>query len=77
MFENYSRTKRMTQAKAAPQVQAAPVVQEEKKAIRINGYQQILEMLRVAEPTFRDSLLQRIAQHDRRLALSLRDELFG
>ena len=44
--------------------------------IPINGFQQILEMLRVADPSFRESLLRRLAAKDRELAVSLKRRLF-
>lgn len=45
------------------------------KPIRVDGFQQVLAMLRVADQDFRESLLRRIGQRDRDLARSLRDEL--
>ena len=47
----------------------------EADSIPINGFQQIVEMLRVADPTFRDSLLKRLAIKDKNLAFSLRKDL--
>ena len=44
-------------------------------AIPVDGYQQVLEMLRIADPAFRDSLLRRIAQRDRNLAQELRQQI--
>jgi hypothetical protein len=43
--------------------------------IRIDGMAQVLEMLRVADPAFRESLLKRIALRDPRLAATLRRDL--
>lgn len=43
--------------------------------IRINGYEQVLELLRAADRDFRESLLSRIGQRNRNLALKLRQEL--
>ncbi len=45
------------------------------KPIPIDGYKQVLDMLRIADPAFRESLLKRLAQKDRELANSLRKEL--
>lgn len=47
----------------------------ENDRIAINGFQQIVEMLHIADPQFRESLLRRIAQKDRELANSLRRDL--
>jgi hypothetical protein len=47
--------------------------QEER--IAINGFNQVLEMLRIADPAFRESLLKRLAAKDRNLARSLRNDL--
>ena len=43
--------------------------------IPVNGFNQILEMLKVADPAFRESLLRRIAVKDRNLAETLRQDL--
>lgn len=53
--------------------QAGAKPEEEK--IAINGFQQILDMLRVADPEFRESLLRRLAARDKTLAHNLRREL--
>jgi hypothetical protein len=47
------------------------------KTIPINGFQQVLDMLRIADPAFRESLLKRLAAKDRELANSLRRDLQG
>ena len=47
----------------------------ETQQIPINGYQKVLEMLQVADPQFRESLLKRLAQRDPNLAQSLRRSL--
>lgn len=47
----------------------------EPKAIPINGFQQVLDMLKIADPVFRESLLNRLAARDRELANSLRKDL--
>lgn len=43
--------------------------------IPVNGFQQVLEMLQVADSQFRESLLRRIAARDPKLANSLRNDL--
>jgi len=47
------------------------------QSVRINGFQQVIEMLRVADPAFRESLLKRLALKDRKLAASLRRDLLA
>lgn len=47
----------------------------EPQPIAINGFKQVLDMLRVADPAFRESLLKRLAQRDQNLANSLRRDL--
>ncbi len=47
----------------------------EAEQIPIDGFNQILEMLRVADPAFRESLLKRLASKDRNLAQELRRDL--
>lgn len=43
--------------------------------IPIDGFKQVLDLLRVADAPFRESLLRRLAARDRELARSLREEL--
>jgi hypothetical protein len=43
--------------------------------IPIDGFKQIVDMLQVADPAFRESLLKRLAARDSRLAASLRRDL--
>jgi hypothetical protein len=43
--------------------------------VAVDGFGQILEMLRVADPQFRESLLKRLAARDRQLAADLRSNL--
>jgi hypothetical protein len=43
--------------------------------IAVDGFQQVLEMLQIADPAFRESLLRRLAARDRELARSLRESL--
>jgi hypothetical protein len=43
--------------------------------IAVNGFSQVLEMLKAADPAFRESLLRRIATKDRNLATTLRQDL--
>jgi hypothetical protein len=52
----------------------AQEVNEEEK-IPIDGFRQIVEMLKVADPAFRDSLLKRLATRDSSLAASLKRDL--
>ncbi len=48
---------------------------QDPKSIRINGRQQVLELLMAADPAFRESLLRKIATQDRPLADALRRQL--
>ncbi len=45
------------------------------RQIPVDGFNQVLEMLKIADPTFRESLLKRLAQRDPRLAADLRADL--
>lgn len=47
----------------------------EEQRIPIHGYKQIVEMLRIADSTFRQSLLRRIAVRDPALARALARDL--
>jgi hypothetical protein len=48
---------------------------EEDGRVAINGFEQVYQMLRIADPEFRDSLLRRLAARDPELARSLRNRL--
>ncbi len=43
--------------------------------IQIDGFQQVLDLLKVADPNFRESLLKRLAVRDARLVSVLRQNL--
>jgi len=43
--------------------------------VAVDGFRQVLEMLRIADPDFREDLLNRLAARDRRLAADLRRDL--
>ncbi len=43
--------------------------------IKVDGFAQVLAMLKIADNEFRQSLLKRLAARDPELAHSLRDEL--
>jgi hypothetical protein len=40
--------------------------------VKINGLQQVIDLLRFADPAFRESLLKRLTQRDPKLASQLR-----
>ena len=48
---------------------------KEQPMIRINGREQILDMLRSADAEFRELILSRLAKRDSKLARELREEL--
>ena len=48
---------------------------QKEQQIPIDGYGQIYEMLRIADPAFRESLLKRLAGKDKKLALQLQRDL--
>ena len=45
------------------------------EAIRINGREQILDLLRSTDPAFREHLLRNLERRDKRLAQELRASL--
>jgi hypothetical protein len=64
--------------KGSPAPQKAHMNMTEQKQegqIAVDGFQQILEMLKIADPAFRESLLKRLAARDRELAVQLRQQL--
>lgn len=69
---SYNSKKSSTKAVAEPQTDQTPA---DADRIPINGFQQVLEMLKIADPAFRESLLKRLAQRDRNLANTLRRDL--
>lgn len=42
------------------------------EGVKINGLQQVIELLKFADPAFRESLLKRLTTRDPKLAASLR-----
>tara|TARA_Y100001970_G_scaffold258822_1_gene339129 strand:- start:286 stop:525 length:240 start_codon:yes stop_codon:yes gene_type:complete len=73
----YQRNGRMD---SEPQQQAPQINQEEnvdpaEKPYRVHGFEQIIEMLHIADPEFRNSLLRRIENQNPELALSLKKAL--
>ena len=42
------------------------------EGLKINGLQQVVDLLKFADPAFRESLLKRLMQRDPQLAQSLR-----
>ena len=48
---------------------------EEQAPIPIDGFKQVLDMLKIADPAFRESLLRRLAARDQKLANTLRRDL--
>ena len=42
------------------------------EGMKINGLQQVVDLLKFADPAFRESLLKRLMQRDPKLAQSLR-----
>ena len=64
---------RNAQARNAPTPQQA--TPEAETPIAVDGFKQVLEMLRIADPAFRESLLRRLAARDRELARDLRADL--
>ncbi len=57
-----------------PQAGSATQKKQE-EPVKVDGFAQVLEMLRIADPEFRESLLRRLAAKDRELARSLRSDL--
>jgi hypothetical protein len=44
--------------------------------LRVDGFAQVLDMLRIADPSFRESLLKRLSDRDPALAQTLRKDLY-
>jgi len=57
-------------APASPSQQATP-----EQGISVDGFGQVLSMLQFADDAFRNSILRRIAQRDRNLAMRLHQAL--
>ncbi len=63
-----TETIRQSSASAFDQGQQGP----NEQGMRINGLQQVVDMLEHADPAFRESLLKRLTQRDPKLAQNLR-----
>ena len=64
---NYSQNKNTNEQQQSSQ-QNGP----SEEGMKINGLQQVVELLKYADPAFRESLLKRLMQRDPNLAQSLR-----
>jgi hypothetical protein len=71
--KNPSRTP--NQAPDMPDIREMSFSTEGEPQLAVDGFQQILEMLRVADPAFRESLLRRLATRDHQLVADLRQNL--
>lgn len=60
---------------AAGAMNPPPAANEER--IPVDGFEQVLEMLKIADPAFRASLLKRLAARDPQLARSLHEDLLS
>lgn len=72
MMNKYTNTEKNPAPTAAAPSESA-VTNEER--IPVNGFSQVLEMLKIADPEFRESLLRRLGAKDRDLARQLRQDL--
>lgn len=61
---------RKTQTANDPAETSAPA-----NGVKVDGFAQVLAMLEIADPEFRESLLKRLAVRDKELAASLRADL--
>lgn len=59
---------RQPQTQDNPQPAGSPL----EEGVKIDGLQQVIEMLKYADPAFRESLLKRLQARDPQLASSLR-----
>jgi hypothetical protein len=65
----------MSDSKNRPETQDVNGNAAAEAPIKVDGFAQVLEMLKIADPEFRESLLRRLAQRDRELARNLRADL--
>ncbi|MBN21387.1 MAG: hypothetical protein CL678_08885 [Bdellovibrionaceae bacterium] len=76
MIPTYGRNAKIQDESLSPASGAKAHPNEEKGGMRINGFQQVLDLLRAADPEFRESLLRRMQKHDPQLVDSLRRSLY-
>lgn len=60
---------------APPAPMMAEGADPKEQQIKVDGFEQVLAMLKVADPEFRESLIRRLAARDRELATALVREL--
>jgi hypothetical protein len=58
-----------------PLVTSQPTRAPEPGSVKVDGFQQVIDMLVIADPEFRESILKRIAIADPTLAMTLRQDL--
>jgi hypothetical protein len=77
-MSTYTRRGIETQAQPAALLvppMGEPATGANEESIRVDGFAQVLAMLRIADPEFRESLLRRLAARDAQLVAQLRAEL--
>lgn len=67
-----SRDQQQTRQQQNPQNTSATTGGPLEEGVKINGLQQVIELLKYADPAFRESLLKRLQARDPNLASSLR-----
>ncbi|OFZ79221.1 MAG: hypothetical protein A2583_01020 [Bdellovibrionales bacterium RIFOXYD1_FULL_53_11] len=72
LSKEYRRsTGKVTIQQEIPMKEAAP---GKEAPIKVNGFAQVLAMLRIADPVFRESILRRLSQKDPALVAQLRKQ---
>lgn len=75
MMNTYQRTGKPIAPKTAAQDPTPNASDENGDSIRVDGFAQVLDLLKVADPAFRESLLRRMARQNPDLVLNLRRQL--
>jgi hypothetical protein len=74
-YQRTGKVQQKTENKDSKSSEQSDPPPQKKQGVRVNGIQQVIDMLRVADAPFRESLLSRIAAQDRSLAIELRRKL--
>ncbi len=74
-MNTYQRNGKSVNEGSGADLEANPDAQQQNQGIRVNGMQQVVDMLRAADPEFRESLLRRMAAQEPDLVKKIRRQL--
>ena len=71
----YGRSGKIIENEEAPESNAPEEENAKAQGIRVDGFQQVVDLLKAADPEFRRSLLMRLASQDPKLVRALQSHI--